>query len=110
VRRKEGVKRERAMRTSGAKLPKLDREAAEALALQGLTFLVEDPARAAQFLKLTGLKPDELRARAGSAELLLAVLEHLNGDESLLLVFASACAVAPEQVGRAIALLEGRHA
>src|SRR5947207_7151189 len=85
------------------------REAAETLALQGLAFLFEDPARVLHFLKLTGLELDEVRARAGTAELSLAVLEHLAGDESLLLVFAAGRGVAAESVGRAIALLDGAH-
>ena len=84
----------------------LAREAAEAIALQGLTFLAEDPARMLRFLKLTGLEPGDVRARAGTPELLLAVLEHLGADESLLLVFASSRGVAPESIARAVALLE----
>jgi hypothetical protein len=83
------------------------REAAETLALQALAFLFEDPARMLQFLKLTGLEPADVRARAGTGELSLAVLEHLAGDESLLLVFAASHAIAPDSVARAIALLEG---
>jgi hypothetical protein len=82
------------------------REAAETLALQALAFLFEDPARMLQFLKLTGLEPADVRARAGTGELSLAVLGHLAGDESLLLVFAASQAIAPDSVGRAIALLE----
>ena len=58
------------------------------------------------FLKLTGLEPGEVRARAGTRELSLAVLEHLARDESLLLVFTASRTIAPESVGRAIALLE----
>jgi hypothetical protein len=38
---------------------------------------------------------------------LLAVLEHLTRDESLLLVFAEACKIPPESIGRAAALLQG---
>ena len=81
-------------------------EAAEAIALQGLTFLAEDPARMLRFLKLTGQELGEVRARAGTSELSLAVLEHLAGDESLLLVFAASRGIAAENVGRAIALLD----
>jgi Protein of unknown function (DUF3572) len=87
----------------------LDRESAETLALQGLAFLAEDAARMLHFLKLTGLEPGEVRARVGTPELSLAVLEHLARDESLLLVFAASRAVAPETVGRAIALLDPGH-
>ena len=63
----------------------------------------------ARFLKLTGIEPAEVRARAGTREMLLAVLEHLSADESLLLVFTSGRGVAPESIGRAIALLEGER-
>ena len=38
-----------------ASLPRRSTEAAEAIALQGLAFLAEDPARMLRFLKLTGL-------------------------------------------------------
>ena len=86
----------------------LDLESAEAIALQGLTFLAEEPVRFLRFLALTGLEPDEVRGRAGTPELALAVLEHLAEDESLLLVFAASRAVAPESIGRAIALLDAQ--
>ena len=95
------------MTRPGKKSSPLDLESAEAIALQGLTFLAEDAARMQRFLKLTGLEPSEVRARAGTPDLSLAVLEHLAGDESLLLVFAASRAIAPESVGRAIVLLEG---
>lgn len=98
------------MPTSRSRSPRLDREAAEAVALQGLAFLLEDPARAAQFLKLTGMQAEDMRERVGSVELMRAVLEHLDADESLLLVFAATRGVPPERVGRAIVLLEGREA
>jgi|ERR1043165_5239154 hypothetical protein len=95
------------MAKGGRKPTPADQEAAEAIALQGLTFLAEDATRMLRFLKLTGLEPGEVRARAGTVELSLAVLEHLAGDESLLLVFAASRGVAPESVSRAVALLDG---
>ena len=88
----------------------LDVEGAEAIALQGLTFLAQEPARFLRFLKLTGLEPHDARALAGTPELGLAVLEHLAQDESLLLVFAASCAVAPGSIGLAISLLRGQGA
>ena len=96
------------MRKPTRRSPTIDRESAEALALQGLTFLASDPERMLLFLKLTGLEPGEVRAQAGTADLSLAVLEHLAADESLLLVFSASHGVAPESVSRAISLLEGR--
>lgn len=85
----------------------MDREAAETLAAQGLAFLAEEPARLRAFLLASGLSPDDLRAQAGTPEMLLAVLEHLAADESLLLVFCEARKVAPESIAYAVALLQG---
>ena len=83
-------------------------EAAEAIALQGLAFLAEEPSRLQRFVTVTGLDPGELRARADAPELLSAVLEHLANDESLLLVFAASRGIAPETIAPAIALLQAR--
>jgi hypothetical protein len=95
------------MRTPSARRYHMDRDAAETVAAQGLAFLAEDPARLQQFLLATGLEPADLRARAGAPDMLLAVLEHISGDESLLLVFAQARRLAPESIGHAVALLQG---
>ena len=83
----------------------IDREAAEAMAMQGLAFLAEEPARLQRFLLATGLEAGEIRARAGSPELMSAVLEHLAGDESLLLVFAASRQIAPDSIAPAIRAL-----
>ena len=83
-----------------------DRKSAEAIAIQGLAFLAEEPARLQRFLLVTGLEPGEIRARADTPELMWAVLEHLAGDESLLLVFATSRQIAPESIGSAIRALQ----
>jgi len=80
-------------------------EAAEALAVEGLAFIAEDKARLGRFLELTGLTREALVQVVGTQGFLLAVLEHLAGDESLLLVFAASRDVEPQAVARAIALL-----
>ena len=98
------------MASVGKQASALDLESAEAIALQGLTFLAQEPTRFLRFLKLTGLDPQDARALAGTPALALAVLEHLAQDESLLLVFAASCAVAPESISRAICLLQGQGA
>ncbi|HKZ96516.1 MAG TPA: DUF3572 domain-containing protein [Hyphomicrobiaceae bacterium] len=85
--------------------PPIDFECAESIALAGLTFLAEDPARLGRFLALTGIGPQELRTKASAPEMLAAVLEHLLADESLLLVFAASKNVRPEAVQPAHALL-----
>ena len=88
----------------------IDRETAETIAVQGLAFLAEEPARIQRFFLVTGLDPSEIRARAGTPELLSAVLEHLAGDESLLLVFAASREVAPESIGLALRALQAPRA
>lgn len=88
-----------------AKSSPLTLEAAESLALQGLTFLAADASRLARFLTLTGIGPSDLRNWEGNHALQSAVLEHFLGDESLLLVFASEAGLAPERIGTAQALL-----
>ncbi len=88
------------------KPPALTPEAAEDIAAQGLAFLAEEPARLSRFLTETGLTPDQIREQVEAPEFLAAVLEHLAGDESLLLVFAANTSVAPETVTHALALLQ----
>jgi hypothetical protein len=80
-------------------------ETAATLALAGLAFLAEDGPRLGRFLSLTGIDPDQLRAAAEAPETLLAVLDHLLGDESLLLVFTASNGVAPDTVYPARAML-----
>jgi len=80
-------------------------EDAAMLALSALTFLAEDGPRLGRFLQLTGIGPDQLRAVADAPETLLAVYDHLLGDESLLLVFTASKGIAPETVAPARAAL-----
>lgn len=86
---------------------------AEALALQGLTFLAGDPKRLVRFLSLTGLTPQDLKGWAERPDLQAAVLEYLLSDESLLLVFAAETGAAPDSIAPAHALLSagssGKH-
>jgi hypothetical protein len=83
----------------------LDLEAAETIAIAGLAFLAEDARRLGRFLAVTGVGPDELRAHARSPRMLLAVVEYLLGDESLLLVFTTGAGIAPESIIPAYDLL-----
>ncbi|MDK9694850.1 MAG: DUF3572 domain-containing protein [Siculibacillus sp.] len=77
------------------------REDAEALAVDALTFLAEDPETLGRFLGATGLGPETLRAAAGEPGFLAAVLEHLMGDETLLLVFAERRRIRPTMIAAA---------
>jgi hypothetical protein len=73
-------------------------ETASTLALDGLAFLAEDADRLTRFLALTGIGTEHLRVRADGPETLVAVLDHLLSDESLLLVFATSKGIAPETI------------
>lgn len=75
--------------------------------MKALTFLASDAERLTRFLRLTGIEPDDLRANAGDAATLTAVLDHLLSDQSLLLVFAADAATPPERVELARVLLAG---
>jgi hypothetical protein len=102
--------RYRAERLAMSKLRRsMDREAAEIIAAQALGFLAGEPQRFARFLALTGVGLEELRAAAGSTELLAAVLAHLTSDESLLLMFTAETHVAPETIAPALAILQGHQ-
>jgi Protein of unknown function (DUF3572) len=82
-------------------------ETAEEIAARALAFLAAEPAQLARFLALTGLEPDDLRRQVDSPSMLAAVLEHLAQDEPLLMVFAADAHLPPEDVGRALAVLQG---
>jgi hypothetical protein len=83
------------------------REDAGPLALRALAFLAQDLERIERFLGLTGLDPRDVRALAGEPGFQLALLDHLAGDESLLLAFAEQEGIAPEAIGRARRALGG---
>ncbi len=83
------------------------RDVAEQIGQQGLLFLAEDPVRLQQFLTKTGLDPGDLYARAGTVDILAAVLEHLLADESQLLVFTATADIEPIRVAEASRILSG---
>jgi len=80
---------------------------ASALALSALGWTLGDPNRAERLLALTGLTPDQLRARVGDPVLLAAVLRFLEGHEADLVASATALDVPPE---RLVAAREGLEA
>jgi hypothetical protein len=82
---------------------------AEAIGLMALVFVAGDDIRLRRFLDATGLSPEDLRAAAGETSTITAVLDHLMGDQSLLLVFSAESGLAPETVVRAHAQLSGNH-
>lgn len=77
----------------------------EMVALGALTWLLSDERRAERLLAITGLDPETLRARAGTRDLLAAVIGFLEGHEPDLIACADAMGVKPElliAVGRAL--------
>jgi Protein of unknown function (DUF3572) len=73
-------------------------EAASELAIAALIFLAGDEERLGRFLALTGIAPASLRAAAREPGFLLGVLDHVAGDEALLLAFANESGIDPEDV------------
>jgi hypothetical protein len=83
------------------------REAAEALALTALSWLLEDGDRAARFCAATGVGGAELARHLVDPAFLGGVLDFVLEDERLLVEVASACEVAPEALGAARQRLPG---
>lgn len=73
-------------------------EDAERIAVSAITFLTEDQNRIGQFLELTGLTLSTMTSGTGQRDFFRAVLEHLLGDESLLLTFAANTGLDPAVV------------
>jgi hypothetical protein len=83
-------------------------ESAEMLAIQALAFMAEEPERLNAFLSVTGLALGDLREAAGAPGFLAGVLEHMLGDENLLLAFAEAAGIDPAGIARARDALVGQ--
>jgi hypothetical protein len=83
------------------------KEAAGGLAIAALGFIAADAERLGSFLALTGIGPDSLRMAARDSNFLLGVLDHIAGDEALLIAFAEHTEIDPADVGRARDVLAG---
>jgi hypothetical protein len=84
------------------------REAAEMLAIQALAFFAEEPERLNGFISATGISSDQIREAAREPNFLAGVLEHMLGDESLLIAFAQSAGLDPADVARARKALGGQ--
>lgn len=80
---------------------------ANELAVGALTFLAADSDRLGRFLALSGIDPQSIRLAAREPGFLAGVLEHIAGDEKLLLAFAEENGIPPQDVTRARLLLAG---
>ena len=74
----------------------LTAEAAEAVALQAVAFIVADDDLLSQFLAVTGSDADGLRVRVTERTFLIGVLDFLLADESAVLTFCKQNRIAPE--------------
>ena len=83
------------------------RDDAEAIALRGLAFLAQSPDRLLPFLDESGVAAEDLAQRAMDDDVQISVLDWLLGNESLLLVFASDSAIAPDSILPARHVLAG---
>ena len=84
------------------------REMAETLAIQALAFIAEEPERMGAFLSVTGIAPEAIREAARESDFLAGVLEHMLGDESLLIAFADSAGIDPAEVARARGAFGGK--
>lgn len=80
------------------------------IGLQALAYVAGDDDLAPRFLALTGMDSDTLRARAGDALVLAAVIEFLGNHESDLIACAEALGMAPAALANAGVQLAGEAA
>lgn len=85
----------------------MNREQAETLALQAVSFLAEDEDRLDRFLLLSGMDGNQLRDGINDPAFLGGILDHILAHEPDLIDFAEAVDIAPEHVARARAALPG---
>ena len=89
------------------KPPSLNRDAAEALALQAVAIVVADDDLLPRFLAVTGSGADDLRQRIRDPDFLGAVLDFVLEDDVIVRRLAEAGGVTPEQVMLARSRLPG---
>jgi hypothetical protein len=73
-------------------------EDAESLAYRAIAFIAADQAYLSDFLTRTGVAQERLPELLESRDFLVAVLDHLLGDESLLLAFCGNAGIDPSEV------------
>jgi hypothetical protein len=85
----------------------MNKEGAEALAIDALGWLAADPDALGGFLAASGAGPAELRARATEPEFLIFLLEFMLSDEERLLAFCGDRNHPPDAPMRALVALGG---
>lgn len=85
----------------------MTRDEAELLALRALGHIAADDDLLGDFLSLSGLAPDELRARAAEPDFMGGILDFMLADEARLLAFCEAEEIRPHLPGLARRALPG---
>jgi hypothetical protein len=91
-----------------AKGARINRKIAENLAIQALGYLASEPERLGAFLAATGIGPEMIRKAAAEPSFLAGLLDHVCGNEALLIAVAGHAGVTPQEVEHAQAVLSGR--
>ncbi len=77
----------------------------EFVAIRVLNCLISDPERLGRFLAMTGLDPSTIRGAAANPGFLAAIMDHVVGDERLLVAVASEAELDPREIAAAQARL-----
>jgi hypothetical protein len=85
----------------------MERAAAEILALKALAWAASDGETLAEFLRISGLEFEDLRARAGSAELLAAFMDFVLAGDTVAERLCAAESLTPELLHQARRALPG---
>ena len=88
-------------------MPIISTDQASEIAISGFVFLSAEPEHLSSFMDLTGYQLSDLKEQAATREFQTAILDHLLGDESLLLVFCSSRNIDPSQIAKARNILGG---
>ena len=83
------------------------RDAAETLALEALAWLATSDEDLIRFVEASGVGAAELRARAGEADVLRAVLDFVLVEDARLLAFCATHDAEPKDVHMARHALDG---
>jgi hypothetical protein len=87
----------------------MNRESAETIALQALSFLAKDEDLLTHFLMSTGLTLQDLKKRYREPDLLGGVLDAILADDKVLLGFCNAASLSPDTLIIARSTLPGSY-
>jgi hypothetical protein len=77
------------------------------LAIQALAFIAEQPQSLSRFLDASGISVEQIRMASREPGFLAGVLDHMLGDENLLIAFARSAGIDAADVVQAARALAG---